>query len=307
MPKLLSAAQIHQYHQDGYLSPLSVLTGDDVQRFRTGFEHHAQRLKGTLGQQYKHKTHLMRLWADALVHHPRVLDTVEDLLGPNVLCWTTNLFVKGPQQPDYVSWHQDSSYWGLQPDEVLTAWIALSPSTVESGCLQIIPGTHIGQEQQHEDTFDPNNQLTRGQAMVDPDQDAAVSLTLAPGEMSIHHVKVAHASGPNRSTEPRLGFAMRFMSSNVQKVGARESAVLVRGTDTAGHFALETRPTSDFSLDGRLAHNRALRRQIGNNFRPTDATPFGQRMQLGVQRWLSQAVMDAGYCGLKAQSWTGRR
>jgi ectoine hydroxylase-related dioxygenase (phytanoyl-CoA dioxygenase family) len=307
MPKLLSAAQIHQYDRDGYISPIPVLSTEEIHILRAGFEHHAHRLKGKLGQQYKHKTHLMRLWADALVHHPHILDAVEDVLGPNILCWTTNLFVKGPGQPHYVSWHQDSSYWGLEPDEVLTAWVALSPSTRQSGCLKVIPGTHVGQNQLHEDSFDPNNQLTRGQAMVNPDEDAAVSLALEPGEMSIHHVKVAHASGPNQSQTPRLGFAMRFMSTNVQKAGKRESALLVRGTDTRGFFEHETRPSVDFSLDSRLAHNRALRRQIGNNFGPKGNTPLGQRMQLGLQKWLSQAAMDAGYCRLKMQTWMGRR
>jgi hypothetical protein len=302
MLKLLTAKQVARYRSDGYLSGIKVLTDDEVAGFRPAFVEHAARIRGKLSQQYKHKTHLMLQWADALVHHTGVLDAVEDLLGPNVLCWTSNLFQKKPLLPQFVSWHQDATYWGLEPAEVVTAWIALTPSTAASGCLKVIPGSHLWEPVAHEDTFDENNQLTRGQSMVGLDESLARDVLLMPGEMSLHHVKLAHASGPNTADHDRLGFAIRFMSADVCAVGRRESALVVRGNDNLGHFVHERRPNGDFAIAGRLAHNRALRLQVGNNYRLMGNESRGVRAKLGLQKSLSHLVLDALYAGLRVQS-----
>jgi len=302
MLKLLTAAQLAQYESQGYLAGIKVLSEEEIPAFRASFEAHAARIRGKLTQQYKHKTHLMLQWADALVHHSRVLDAVEDLLGPDVLCWTSNLFQKKPHNPQFVSWHQDSTYWGLEPDNVLTAWIALTPSTPESGCLKVIPGSQQWEPVVHCDTFDENNQLTRGQSMVGIDETQAEPVVLMPGEMSLHHVKLAHASGLNTADHDRLGFAIRFMSANVRAVGRQESAMVVRGTDIHGNFEHEQRPCGDFALTGRIAHNRALRLQVGNNYRLLGNETRGDRARLGLQKGLSHLVLDALYAKLKVQS-----
>ena len=291
-----------RYDREGYLSSIDVLTADEAAAARASFDAHAPRLKGRFGDRYKHKTHLMLRWVDGLVNHPRVLDAVEEILGPNILCWTSNLFVKRAGDPAYVSWHQDARYWNLDPPEVLTAWIALSPSTKASGCLRIIPGSHHAEVPAHVDAFDKDNQLTRGQTLEEVDEDAAVDLELAPGQMSLHHINLVHGSEPNRSDAPRIGLAIRYTSTRVAPVGRRESALLVRGEDTHGHFLPETRPTADFSLGGRLAHNRALRRQVGNNYRVHGPTAWGKRMRLGILRGASRAVLDALYLLLKLRS-----
>lgn len=302
MPKYLTRAQIDSFERDGYLASIPVLTPREVEETRIAFEDHAGRIRGKLTQQYKHKTHLMLRWADGLVHHPRVLDAVEDLLGPDILCWTTNLFHKAPGSPQFVSWHQDSAYWGLDPAEVVTAWIALTPSNRESGCLRVLPGSHQWQPVAHEDILDDHNQLTRGQTMVGVDESQATDVILEPGEISLHHIKLAHASGPNRARLPRLGFAVRFMSARVCPTGRRESALLVRGQTQHDHFLPESRPSDDFSLPGRMAHNRALRLQISNNFRVSGDTTRRQRTQLALQKHLSHWVLDGLYLKLKTES-----
>jgi chlorinating enzyme len=302
MLKFLSANQVTRYQTQGYLSGIPVLNDNEIAEFRGAFLEHATRIRGKFSQQYKHKTHLMLQWADRMVNHPKVLDIVEDLLGPNVLCWTSNLFQKKPMQPQFVSWHQDSTYWGLEPDEVLTVWIALMPSTPESGCLKVIPGSHHWTPVIHEDTFDKNNQLTRGQSMVGVDENLARDVVLAPGEISIHHVRLAHASRPNKADHARLGFAIRFMSANVRAVGRNESALLVRGRDLNGHFAHEQRPSGDFAMDGRLAHNRALRLQVGNIYRLLGNESRGDSFRLGIQKSLSHLVLDTLYAKLRVQS-----
>ena len=170
------------------------------------------------------------------------------ILGPNVLCWASGFFWKPAKDPAFISWHQDSTYWGLSHADICTAWIALTPSTAESGCMQVVPGTHHREQVAHRDTFADNNLLSRGQEIaVEVDPADVVDVELQPGEMSLHHVRLFHGSEPNRSDEPRIGFAVRYIPTYIrQTAGARDSATLVRGVDDFGHFDPEPRPATDF-------------------------------------------------------------
>ena len=142
MPKLLSPAAVEAYRRDGYFAPVRVMTAEQALQYRQALEAHEGQLGQPLQGNLRHKVHLLFTWADALVHHPKVLDAIEDAIGPDILCWNTNFFIKEAHSPGFVSWHQDSTYWGLDPDEVITAWIALSDVTEESGYMQVIPGSH---------------------------------------------------------------------------------------------------------------------------------------------------------------------
>ena len=301
------ASDIASYERDGFLSPLDVLSADEVAEYREHFEAHLPRLKGRFGARYKHKTHLMLEWVDRLVHHPKVLGPVTQILGEDVLCWTSNFFLKEPGDGAYVSWHQDSQYWNLDPPEVLTAWIALAPSTQDSGCLRVIPGSHEGEEFSHRDTFDKANQLTRGQAIEGLDEASAVNIELLAGQMSLHHIKIVHGSERNISSEPRVGLAIRYASTRVQALGRRESALLVCGEDSHRMFAPEERPQGNFTLPGRMAQNRALRRQVGNNYQTHHAVKWHDKLRLSLRRLASESVLDGFYLDLKLRSALGRR
>ena len=130
---VLTREQVARYREEGYLSGLDLLTVDEVAGLRRGFDAYTAGLGGAIERQHKHKVHLAYAWADGLVHHPRLLDAVGALLGDDLLCWTSNIFVKEAGSPAFVSWHRDAAYWGLEPDEVVTAWVALAPSTKENG------------------------------------------------------------------------------------------------------------------------------------------------------------------------------
>ena len=166
--------------------------------------------------------------------------------GPNILCWNTSFFIKEPHDPGFVSWHQDATYWGLSSSDVATAWIAMSPANKVSGCMKFVAGTHK-QQVKHEDTFDQNNLLTRGQEIaVEVDEDKAVYVELKPGQASLHHVLLFHGSEPNRSDDRRIGLAVRYIPTHLkQAVGQRDWATLVRGKDTYGHFQPEYVPKKD--------------------------------------------------------------
>ena len=162
-------------------------------------------------------------WVDELVHHPKIVDAAEDVLGPNLLCWTTNFFIKEANSPGFVSWHQDAFYWGLSKDEVMTAWVALSPANLESGCMKFLPGSQTQNHLEHVDTFHKDNLLSRGQEIaVKVDGEKTVDCILDPGEMSLHHVKLVHGSEPNRSNDRRIGLAIRYIPTDVKQLKVRD-------------------------------------------------------------------------------------
>jgi ectoine hydroxylase-related dioxygenase (phytanoyl-CoA dioxygenase family) len=260
--RTLSPEAVAQYRRDGFYFPIRVMPEAEALAIRRKLEAHEARTGGPLAGSLRHKPHLLFTWLWDLVHHPRVLDAVEDVIGPDILCWSSSFFIKEKRDPAFVSWHQDSTYWGLSEPDVVTAWVALSPSTIEAGAMRVIPGSH-GEQIAHRDTFDKLNLLTRGQeVMVDVDASKAVDLVLKPGEMSLHHVRLVHGSEPNRSDDRRIGFAVRYIPTYVrQVVGPRDYATLVRGRDAYGHFELEPRPEYDLAPAAVALHREIAERQ----------------------------------------------
>jgi non-haem Fe2+, alpha-ketoglutarate-dependent halogenase len=257
--KQLAPETVEAYKRDGILFPLRVMDEATAAGMRAKVEALAAAEGGKLSRATNQKPHLLLPWLADLVRHPAVLDPVEDILGPNILCWASGFFWKQPRDPAFISWHQDSTYWGLSHADIVTAWIALTPSTPESGCMQVVPGTHHREQVAHKDTFAENNLLSRGQEIaVEVDPEDVVDVVLQPGEMSLHHVRLFHGSEPNRSALPRIGFAVRYIPTYIrQTAGARDSATLVRGEDTFGHFDLEPRPAVDFD-PACVAFHRAM-------------------------------------------------
>jgi chlorinating enzyme len=166
MPKLLTDAQIAQYEDQGYLAPIRVMDETDALALRHKLEEIETRMGGPLRGDLRHKTHLLFPFLAELVRHPKILDAVEDVLGPNILCWSSNFFIKEATDPAFVSWHQDSTYWGLSSPDVATAWVALTPSNDANGAMAVIPGSHKLDQMPHRDTFHRHNLLTRGQEIA---------------------------------------------------------------------------------------------------------------------------------------------
>jgi non-haem Fe2+, alpha-ketoglutarate-dependent halogenase len=263
MPKTLSNEAIAAFRRDGYHFPVPVFPSGEAARLRDALERHEAATGAPLQGKWRVKSHLLFTWADSIVHHPAVLDAVEDLVGPDILCWTTNFFIKEASSPGFVSWHQDAAYWGLSPEEVVTAWVALSPSNLQSGCMRVIPGTHLDTHMPHVDTFAENNMLTRGQEIaVEVDESKAVDVILQPGEMSLHDIKLVHGSSPNRADDRRIGLAIRYLPTHVRQTKGRDSAMLVRGVDRHGNFDLEPRPQRDLGDEELRAHDAAIARKV---------------------------------------------
>src|SRR6478752_7743901 len=275
MPKLLSGSAVEAYQHDGYYFPVPALTPAEVAHYRGCLEKHEAGTGAPLQGNWRHKAHLLFTWVDELVHHPKIVDAAEDLLGPNLLCWTTNFFIKEANSPGFVSWHQDSTYWGLDPDEVITAWVAFTEVDEANGYMQVIPGSHKIDQLPHVDTFHKDNLLSRGQEIaVEVDVAKAVGLAMHAGEMSLHHIKLVHGSAANRTNDRRIGLAIRYIPTHVRQTKVRDSAMLVRGVDKYHHFDDEPRPVADLDEAALAAHADSVSRQVKALYQGTEKTAF---------------------------------
>jgi hypothetical protein len=182
MPRILTEAQIAAYEREGFLAPVKAMSEADALALRAKLESIEAGMGGPLRGDLRHKAHLLFPFLADLIRHPVILDAVEEVLGPDILCWNTNFFIKEAETPSFVSWHQDSTYWGLSSPDVATAWVALTPSTLDNGAMAVIPKSHTRDQIPHRDTFDRHNLLTRGQEVaVEVDGRDAVPLVLLPG------------------------------------------------------------------------------------------------------------------------------
>ena len=265
--------QVATYRRDGYLSPLPAIDADRAGELHERYRQFRRARPDVADAVFRSKPHLVFPWLHDLVCDPAITRPVTDLLGPDVLAWGSSFFAKQAASSGYVSWHQDANYWGLEPYEVLTAWIAFTPSTAANGCMRVIPASHSGTALPHRDTFAADNLLSRGQEIaVEVDESEAADIVLAPGEISLHHVGIVHGSEPNASPVPRIGFAIRYISTRVRQHGARTTATLAAGTDRYHHFDPEPRPAADYDGAGRAFRDAALARQRSVLLAGTDRT-----------------------------------
>jgi len=259
MPKILQPQAIEQYQRDGYYFPLKVLDDNEVAANRARLDAFEKTQGQPLAGAQRNKSHLLFKWVDNLMRHDTILDAVEDLIGPDLLCWNTLFWIKEANSGSFVSWHQDLRYWGLDTADLVSVWLALSPASLESGCMRVLPSSHQGELLPHKDEYADGNLLTRGQEIaVEVDEHKTVAMPLNPGEISLHNVRLAHASSPNQSADRRIGLSLHYMpTKSKQIVGEWDSAALVRGEDRYGHFKHAPQPSKDFDPVAVEFHRQA--------------------------------------------------
>lgn len=251
----LTESEIARYRRDGFLFPRRVASEAKAAEWRASLERLEDDwldagLPRPLNQYKRSAAHVVIPLAAEIATHPAILDAVEGALGPDLLIWSAEFFIKEPRTRQIVSWHQDLTYWGLgATSHQCTAWLALSPATPESGCMRFVAGSHEQPIVPHRDTFDENNLLSRGQEIaVEVDEADATDVVLKPGEMSLHHGLTFHASGPNAADDRRIGFAIRYVSPAArQEMADRDYAMLARGVDRTGNFINFAGPDGDFA------------------------------------------------------------
>ncbi len=265
MGKILTAPQVNQFHKDGFLPAFPVLSTPQAVQHRSALESFEAENNGVLRGSLRFKNHLLFKWLSDLIRSPTILNRVEDIIGPNILVWSTDWWIKEPNSPQFVSWHQDSQYWGLDTENLVTVWVALSPSTVQSGCMRVLPGSHVGPDLAHQETYHDDNMLTRGQSINDIDENRAVNLVVETGQAVLFAFRIAHASYPNKTEDRRIGLAIRYIPPDTRQLFSdQDSAALVRGTDSHYNFELEPEPRYDFDPVAMEFHREAeeIRRKI---------------------------------------------
>ena len=266
--KLLEPEQIKQYERDGFLFPLPIFSSNECLQFLAAFEEMETFLGGKAQRLDLVQTHLYFRWLYDLAVHPTILDTVEDIIGSNILVHSSSIFCKYPGDRKYVSWHQDGYYLQLNPPQLVSVWIALSDSTIENGCMQVLSGTHQ-QNLTHTEVKHKDNLLITGMKVaVEVDKAKAVDIILKPGEISLHHVNLIHGSQPNQSDTKRIGFAVRYITPQVkQTLPQNYPLVLARGQDNYHNYELlENLPNSNLeegiTAQKKLTNKILQRRKI---------------------------------------------
>lgn len=235
----ISPAQIERYERDGFVFPIDVFSAQEIESFREQFEslvrdHSPKRFD---------RLHLFFDWAHQIVTHKPLLDVVETILGDDILVYGTLVFSKQPRDLRYASWHQDSFYSGLHLTPSTSAWIALTPSNPANGCMRMLPGSHRLGLLDHENVPDPNMLNRRGERIkLDVDESQAVDVVLNSGECSLHQSTIVHGSNPNTSDQPRIGFIVRFVTSDMKNPDTR--LLRVRGNGDCSHLDLAQPPPS---------------------------------------------------------------
>lgn len=265
-----------RYSRDGFLSPIRILDEADALVHRRRMEQ-AEQSFGDL--HYQGKIYTILRSPLVLATHPRVLEIVNALIGPNVLLWNGAYIVKEPHSRAHVSWHQDLAYWGLDGEDQVSIWIALSPANESSGGMRMVPGSHKSGRRSHRLMSDDANVLYQGQTVEDVDESGAVFLALSPGEASFHHGWTLHASLPNRSEDRRIGFNAQYVATHMRQTQhGRDTAILVSGVDTYGHFKEDIPATGDLEPVA-VARQRELDRQVRQTMgtRPLRGLPMARR------------------------------
>ena len=232
------------------------MTTDDAANYLAELEAYETNSGGPNNGKWRYKSDLVFPWFDQLMRHPAILELVRPILGDDLMVWTTHIYPKEPGDGRFISWHQDSAHWGLDSNQVLTVWVALTNATRENGCMRMLPGSHHNGQVEHQDTRDRKNFLTRGQTILNGiDEDQSVWVELKAGEVSIHHVDMFHASTPNRSGQRRVGVAIRYITPAARQTRIDvDYATLVSGEDRFGHFKEEIAPVSTMSSDAIAFH-----------------------------------------------------
>ncbi|MGH7043032.1 MAG: phytanoyl-CoA dioxygenase family protein [Acetobacteraceae bacterium] len=261
---ILSEDQVSRWRRNGFLSPFPLLDTAELQACRDGLQRFETWLGGPVNgvpeMKWRTMPYLVMPWAAGLARDPRILDVVEDLLGPDLLIYTSTFFIKEPHSPTIAAWHQDSTYYGLEPKEEVTVWIALTDANEAAGCMEALSFQGRPRQLRHASHVVENSVNRASQVIVEPlDAGHPVAMALAAGSFSLHHGLCPHRSGPNGADYRRIGLGLNYIPTHARPAGSvRPAAMLVRGTDRFGHFERVEPARAELDPDGVAVHDRAV-------------------------------------------------
>tara|TARA_B100001564_G_scaffold353845_1_gene363455 strand:+ start:453 stop:1280 length:828 start_codon:yes stop_codon:yes gene_type:complete len=241
----LSSNQLKQYQDEGFVSPINIFSKDKAKEIRDEIELIEKKLPNELEKSGRYNAHLISPMLDEITHNEKILNAVESLIGNNILVCGTTLFIKNPGKGGFVSYHQDAKYIGLEPHNWVTAWVAITDSNENNGCMRMWSGSHKDNLKEHDQNFNEKNLLTRGQTVNNVPDDQIIPLVLDAGQMSLHHPKIVHGSGVNHSKDKRIGFVIQsYIGANVKQVLGKNGVQLARGVDEYNFHEKIGRPNS---------------------------------------------------------------
>jgi len=241
----LTQAQVEHFRREGYAFPFDAIPAAEAASYVAKLDSYDAILGTEAQKQLKIKAHVAAPWIVALARNKNILDAVESVIGPDILLFGTSMFSKKARDVRFVSWHQDAAYYGLDPQQEVTCWVGLTDADTENGCMRVMPGSHLGADAVHDETYDPQNMLGRGQTIRGIDDSKAVYMPVKAGQFSMHHERTIHGSMPNPSDRRRVGISFFYMPTHVRSTIGRRTATLVRGTDKYGHWDPEPMPKTD--------------------------------------------------------------
>ncbi len=260
----LPADKVTQWKHDGFLSPFPLLDAAELEACRQGVARYEAWLGTPVNahpdMKWRTMPYLLMPWAARLARDPRILDKVEDLLGPDLLIFTGTFFIKEAHSPTIAAWHQDSTYYGLEPREEVTVWIALTEASEAAGCMEALSFQGRPRQLSHVSRVVKDSVNRAGQVITEPlDDSAPVAMPLEPGWFSMHHGLCPHRSGPNTSQHRRIGLGLNYIPTRIRPAGSvRQAALLVRGTDRYGHFEPADWPKEELGESEVRMHERAV-------------------------------------------------
>lgn len=266
---MLSDDEVARYRYDGYLYPLPALSAQEVAESLEGLARYERWLGKPVTQsdrRWRSAAYVLLPWLDALVRHPRILDAVESVVGPDILVYTATFFIKEANSPVFAAWHQDATYFGLSPHEHVTAWVALTDASREAGCMEVVSSRGAPRQLAHAALGLAHSINGGGQAIVEEfDAQGSEMMALPQGSFSLHHTLCRHRSAPNRASHRRIGVGISYIPAHVRLTGShRMCALLVRGRDTGGHFDLLPPPEGELHPAALARHENACRRYLDN-------------------------------------------
>ena len=252
----LTADEIKRYDKDGYIAPINVLTKEEAIQVRKEIELIEKEMPDEIDNSGRYNVHLISPKLDMIVHNSNILDSVESIIGKNILVCSTTLFIKNAYQKGFVSYHQDAKYIGLEPHNWVTAWIAITDSNEINGCMRMWPGSHKHLKE-HNQKFNEGNLLTRGQTIENVPEDQIKIIELKAGQMSLHHPRIVHGSGVNKSDDRRIGFVIQsYIGTNVKQVLGKNGVQIARGFDEFKYHEVINRTKFLMSEEGMLLRKR---------------------------------------------------
>ena len=254
----LTTEQLNQYKEQGYVSPIDILSLEEVEKVLEEIEHIEKKWPNELIGLGRNNVHYISPVFDRVVHNSKILNAVQDIIGEDILAAGTTLFIKDPDKKSFVSWHQDAKYIGFEPHNWVTAWLAITDVNEENGCMRMWPGTHKEKVREHKDAFNKDNLLTRGQTVQNVPMEKTVPNVLKAGQLSLHHPLIVHGSGPNKSKKRRIGFVIQsYIGSNVDQVIGKVYVQQARGKDPFRYHDHAIRPVKTMDKSDLVFRKKA--------------------------------------------------